>query len=395
MIEGDSDELVESFAFDDEESLSFSEIESNHGLTDDQPDDSEADDSGSPDNIMLLYLAEMKKYKRISPQRELILGKRIQKGQEMMISLVLNSEIISRELTGLKGKIFDWLENKSRPGLTESEFMSLINSRVAQISVRNRRNDKLAALSRRLARIEYKIREAKEELITANLRLVVNIAKKYTNRGLSFADLIQEGNTGLIKAAGKYDYTTENRFSTYASWWIRQAITRSIYDKSRMIRLPVHFVETRNKFFKTYYEQFKALQREPSRSEIAEAMDISQEAVAAIIRIISEPISLDMPVTEDESCLSDYLTSEDDGSILEASSQEERNRVVREVLATLPLREAEILELRFGIEGDEAFTLEGVGQKFNISRERVRQIEKRAMDRLRHPVRRHVLENIR
>jgi len=346
------------------------------------------------ENTMIAYLNEMKHYKRITPERELILGKRIKKGQEMMVALTLKCSVKFREMQDLKHEVITWLEKRKRPNLTENEAMSLIVRSVADMAAQHPRSRILDDLYRRIKRIDQKVREAKEELITANLRLVINIAKKYINRALPFSDLIQEGNVGLIKAASKYDYSTGNRFSTYASWWIKQSITRAIYDKSRTIRLPVHFVEARNKFFKTYYELFAELQREPSPSEIAEAMEVSLDKVHMIIQLIPEPVSLETPLADEESFLGDYIVSDEDKSPFEKISFDEINKVVKENLASLSPKEERVMKFRFGIDEDEACSLEGVGRKFNISRERVRQIEKKALERLRHPTRAEQLHSL-
>ncbi|MBW2061566.1 MAG: sigma-70 family RNA polymerase sigma factor [Deltaproteobacteria bacterium] len=346
------------------------------------------------ENTMIAYLNEMKHYKRITPERELILGKRIKKGQEMMVALTLKCSVKFREMQDLKHEVITWLEKRKRPNLTENETMSLIVRSVADMAAQHPRSRILDDLYRRIKRIDQKVREAKEELITANLRLVINIAKKYINRALPFSDLIQEGNVGLIKAASKYDYSTGNRFSTYASWWIKQSITRAIYDKSRTIRLPVHFVEARNKFFKTYYELFAELQREPSPSEIAEAMEVSLDKVHMIIQLIPEPVSLETPLADEESFLGDYIVSDEDKSPFEKISFDEINKVVKENLASLSPKEERVMKFRFGIDEDEACSLEGVGRKFNISRERVRQIEKKALERLRHPTRAEQLHSL-
>lgn len=346
------------------------------------------------DNLVLAYLAEMKRHPRITPSRELVLGKRISKGQDLMVALAMNSALNLRGLKNLKEELVMWMSKKRRPNLTEHEAMQLIWTRINELEHNHPRQKGLPKLVRRINRIYIKINQAKEELITTNLRLVVNIAKRYTRRGLSFSDLIQDGNLGLIKAVSKYDYSTGNRFSTYASWWIRQSITRAIYDKSRTIRLPVHFVEVRNKFFKTYYKLFKELQREPTRDEIAEAMELSMDRVLAVIKMIPEPISLETPTADDDTRLGDYIVGEDDDSVLDNNIQDEISQVIEESLDSLSPREATVVRLRFGIGVEEGYTLEGVGREFNISRERVRQIEKRALERLRHPSRRERLADL-
>lgn len=350
--------------------------------------------SRTDDNIIMAYLAEMKKHSRITPKRELILGKIIFKGQDMLVDLIMLSRLRLKVINALKVDIEMWQSKKKRPNLTEHEAMHMIWQRTREISRLHPKTNGVSKLWRRVARVYDKINQAKEELITTNLRLVVNISKKYTNRGLTFSDLIQEGNLGLIKAVSKYDYSTGNRFSTYASWWIRQAITRAIYDKSRTIRLPVHFVEVRNKFFKTYYGLLKDLQREPTKSEIAEAMELSMDKVLSVIQLIPEPLSLEAPTADEDSRLGDYIVGDDDTTMLKDKNLEELKKAISDSLDTLSPREAKVMRLRFGIGADEGSTLESVGQQFNISRERVRQIEKRALERLRHPSRRAQLEDL-
>jgi len=363
-------------------------------LEDEEQSSRDEESKGGEGNSILAYLKEMKHYKRISPKRELILGKRIKKGQEMIVALAMNGNFKSWKMNELRGEIMCWLEKRRRPNLTENEAMIMILKKVGEMAAEEPQNKELSVLYRRLKRVNQKVWEAKEELITANLRLVVNIAKSYINRSLPFSDIIQEGNLGLVKAAGKYDYTTGNRFSTYASWWIKQSITRAIYDKSRTIRLPVHFVEARNKFFKIYYSLYRRLQREPNRSEIAEAMDVSADKVDMIMLLLPEPISLDTPLADEETTLRDAIVEVDEASPFEKAKVDEMHRLVRQSLSSLSPKEEKVMRFRFGIDVDDAHSLEGVGRKFKISRERVRQIEKRAIDRLRHPSRAEVLENL-
>ncbi len=243
-------------------------------------------------------------------------------------------------------------------------------------------------INRQMSIGEARARRAKKEMVEANLRLVISIAKKYTNRGLQFLDLIQEGNIGLMKAVDKFEYRRGYKFSTYATWWIRQAITRSIADQARTIRIPVHMIETINKINRVARQMLQEMGREPKPEELAERLDMPEDKVRKVLKIAKEPISMETPIGDDEdSHLGDFIEDTSVMSPLEAATVEGLREATREVLAGLTPREAKVLRMRFGIDMNTDHTLEEVGKQFDVTRERIRQIEAKALRKLRHPSR--------
>jgi RNA polymerase primary sigma factor len=243
-------------------------------------------------------------------------------------------------------------------------------------------------INRRMSIGEAKARRAKKEMVEANLRLVISIAKKYTNRGLQFLDLIQEGNIGLMKAVDKFEYRRGYKFSTYATWWIRQAITRSIADQARTIRIPVHMIETINKLNRVSRQMLQEMGREPTPEELGIRLDMPEDKVRKVLKIAKEPISMETPIGDDEdSHLGDFIEDSTMESPVDAATAEGLREATREVLANLTQREAKVLRMRFGIDMNTDHTLEEVGKQFDVTRERIRQIEAKALRKLRHPSR--------
>ena len=296
-----------------------------------------------------------------------------EKGDPSKLALKKQKDVEKAELKDMSAPSSVRMNDPVRMYLKEIGRVPLLNA------------DQEIALAKR---IESGDEEAKQELAEANLRLVVSIAKRYVGRGMSFLDLIQEGNMGLMKAVDKFDYRLGFKFSTYATWWIRQAITRAIADQARTIRIPVHMVETINKLIRTSRHLLQQLGREPSPEEIAKEMEISVEKVMEIQKIAQDPVSLETPIgEEDDSHLGDFIPDDESPAPQDSAAYTLLKEQLEEVMSTLTPREAKVLKLRFGLEDGKARTLEEVGREFKVTRERIRQIEAKALRKLRHPSR--------
>lgn len=338
------------------------------------------------------YLREMGQFELLTPEEEEKYSKAIRQGFNAIITGIRTDMSGVTELAEMRERLDLW--EKRDPTLKPKKQHLNYMTKVVETSFQNHNDmDDIRELRFKVKMYTRAIETAKDAMIKANLRLVVSIAKRYMHQGLTLADLIQEGNLGLMRAVFRFDYTKGNKFSTYASWWIRQAITRAILDKTRTIRLPVHFLELRSQFFKAFYSLLKELGREPTPVEISEKTGLSMDKILAILEASREPISLETPVGDDESTLGDFLENQEAVSPYEAVKNLELADRVTGILATLSPREEKIIRLRFGIGENAEYTLEEIGRRFNVSRERIRQIEKKALNRLRHSSRREKLKH--
>jgi len=336
----------------------------------------------SSEELLSIYLKEMGKYELLTPEKEEELSREIRSGFEAILEAFLKSKLNYPEIKEAKEVIQLWKKRDPnlKPKKSYVNYFEKMMEHCSQKYAEDKRFKKFCdEVRKHIARIE----RAKNEMVKANLRLVVSIAKKYMRQGLSLADLIQEGNLGLMRAVYRFDYRKGNKFSTYASWWIRQSITRAILDKTRTIRLPVHFLELRNYVFKTFYEMAKELGREPTPEELSEKTKVPYEKILVIFETAKDPVSLETPVGDEESTLGNFIENKKSPMPYEKARKRDISDKIKKFLATLSPREEKIIRMRFGLGEYEGYTLEEIGYMFKVSRERIRQIEKKALAKMK------------
>lgn len=333
-----------------------------------------------------LYFSEMESHGLLTPEDELSLGKIIRQGQDDILKLAAAAADHIPGLAEIHHLTSQWRDVERTSHASIEGLMDTIRTAVSREISSGENAEPARELQAEISRIDEEIHRAGQRMVEANLRLAVNIAKRYTYRGLSFADLIQEGNLGLMKAVARYDYRTGYRFSTFASWWIRQTISRAVYDQARTIRVPVHCLELRARIFKAYYALKREEGGEPTAEKIAETIGEPIKKVMDAMCVIDEAVSLESPVGEDGDVLGDFIRDEQGENPFEVVRDSELASLTRQALDDLDDRERRILILRYGLEDGESRTLEEVGRVFSLSRERIRQIEKRALRRLREPL---------
>ncbi|MGC9017206.1 MAG: sigma-70 family RNA polymerase sigma factor [Caldimicrobium sp.] len=334
------------------------------------------------EELLSIYLKEMGKYELLTPEREEELSRKIREGFEGIVSAFMNTKLNYSEIHEVRATIELW--KKRDPNLKpKKSYVNYFEKIVENLSAKYPADKKVQKFCDQIKKYILQIEKAKDEMVKANLRLVVSIAKKYMRQGLSLADLIQEGNLGLMRAVYRFDYRKGNKFSTYASWWIRQSITRAILDKTRTIRLPVHFLELRNYVFKTFYEMTKELGREPTPEELAERTKVPYEKILVIFETAKDPVSLETPVGDEESTLGNFIENKKSPMPYERARKRDISEKIRKFLSTLSPREEKIIRMRFGLGEYEGYTLEEIGYMFKVSRERIRQIEKKALAKMK------------
>ncbi len=333
------------------------------------------------EELLSLYLKEMGKYELLTPEKEEELSRQIREGFEKIIEIIKNVKIYCKEIEELKNAVEEW--KKRDPNLKPKKSYINYLENIIKTCEQKYEKKRIKTFCQKIKKYIYQIEKAKDEMVKANLRLVVSIAKKYVRQGLSLADLIQEGNLGLMRAVYRFDYRKGNKFSTYASWWIRQSITRAILDKTRTIRLPVHFLELRNHIFKVFYELSKELGREPTPEELAQRTGVPYEKILVIFETSKEPVSLETPIGDEDSTLGNFIENKKSISPYDVTRKKDVSEKIKKFLSTLSPREEKIIRMRFGLGEYEGYTLEEIGEIFKVSRERIRQIEKKALAKMR------------
>ncbi|MDY6863334.1 MAG: sigma-70 family RNA polymerase sigma factor [Thermodesulfobacteriota bacterium] len=416
------DSFTDTNAFSKEKSIDFlkedyelykTEIEDldNFELEEDKKEpDYTLEDIRGEDDYIKIYFHEMGKISLLSAEEEIEIGERIEKKEEIFRNLLINCPILKKEYPKLYLDLINTELNSKiifQSNATKRHILSIINKLnkivnegeyIYNSRYKNQYNlnfHKIKSFKLAIIQIDKQLKKEKDKLIQANLRLVINIAKRYCYRGLALLDLVQEGNIGLIKASDKFDFRRGYRFSTYASWWIMQAITRAISDQGQTIRTPVHMIDTLNRLKKVSYQLFQEKGRKPTIYEIAQAMKLNMKKIQEIISLAERrTYSLETPLNDDDNRLGNFIEDTKDTPPIEVVGQVELSEKIRGILNTLTPREEKIIRLRFGIDESSDHTLEEIAKKFHLTRERIRQIEAKALNKLKHPVRRKTLDDI-